>query len=176
VGARSRFTIWVDEEAPVLRDTAVSVSIASLNRVPIITERAMWWPGPPSRWFEAHGAAGATTTGTRWALADGEVGGAGGAQTYILIANTSAAAGSIRVRLLFENGTAAEKTFAVAATSRFNVDVAAECPAAAGWRFGAIVESIGVAPVQLVVERAMYSDADGVSWAAGTNALATKLQ
>ena len=39
-----------------------------------------------------------------------------------------------------------------------------------------IVESLGGAPVQIVVERAMYSDANGVNWAAGTNALATKLQ
>ena len=39
-----------------------------------------------------------------------------------------------------------------------------------------IVESVGGAPVQIVVERAMYSDAGGVHWAAGTNALATKLQ
>ena len=39
-----------------------------------------------------------------------------------------------------------------------------------------IVESVGGAPVQIVVERAMYSNAGGVRWAAGTNALATKLQ
>ena len=42
-------------------------------------------------------------------------------------------------------------------------------------RFGAIVESQGTTPVQLVVERAMYWNARGKSWAAGTNALATKL-
>ena len=39
-----------------------------------------------------------------------------------------------------------------------------------------IVESIGGAPAQIVVERAMYSNANGVHWAAGTNALATRLQ
>ena len=39
-----------------------------------------------------------------------------------------------------------------------------------------LVESIGATPAQIVVERAMYSDAGGVRWAAGTNALATKLQ
>ena len=46
---------------------------------------------------------------------------------------------------------------------------------AVGKRFGMLVESIGVTPAQIVVERAMYSDANGVNWAAGTNALATKL-
>ena len=30
-------------------------------------------------------------------------------------------------------------------------------------------------PAQIVVERAMYSDASGVHWAAGTNAVATRL-
>ena len=46
----------------------------------------------------------------------------------------------------------------------------------AGTRFGAIVESLGSTPAQIVVERAMYWDANGVIWAAGTDLLATKLQ
>ena len=46
--------------------------------------------------------------------------------------------------------------------------------ALAGTRFGAIVESIGSAPVaQLVVERAMYWNSGSEIWAAGTNLLAT---
>ena len=45
-----------------------------------------------------------------------------------------------------------------------------------GKRFGAIVESTGTTPAQIVVERAMYSDAGGVKWAAGTNAPAIKLR
>ena len=44
----------------------------------------------------------------------------------------------------------------------------------AGTRFGVIVESIDTAPLaQLVVERAMYWNAGGEIWAAGTNLLAT---
>ena len=35
-----------------------------------------------------------------------------------------------------------------------------------------MVESLGTAPAQIVVERAMYWDANGQRWAAGTNALA----
>ena len=43
-------------------------------------------------------------------------------------------------------------------------------------RFGILVESIDTAPLaQLVVERAMYWNAGGVTWAAGTNLLATPL-
>ena len=128
-------------------------------------------------WYEAHNSPGATTTGTRWALAEGEVGGTRGVETYILIANTSDAPATVKVTLLFEDGTNAERTYAdIPARSRFNVPVGAFFPQAAGTRFGAIVESLGATPAQIVVERAMYWDAAGQPWAAGTNALATKLR
>lgn len=79
---------------------------------------------------------------------------------------------------MFEDGTTAQQTFALGANSRFNVAVGAMFAEAAGRRFGTLVESLAVdgsAPAELVVERAMYSDALGVKWAAGTNARATKL-
>jgi hypothetical protein len=176
VPASSRFTIWVDHEDARLADTAVSTTVRSTNGVPIIVERTMWWPGSVATWQEAHNSAGATTTGTMWALAEGASGGTDGAETYILVANTSAAAGRAKVTLLFEDGPAAERTFDLAPTSRTNVAVAAEFPEAAGRRFGAIVESLGETPAQIVVERAVYTSAGGVRWAAGTNALGTRLR
>jgi hypothetical protein len=181
VAPSSRTNIWVDLEDARLRDTAVSISIASANGVPVIAERAMWWFGPPpSAWIEAHNAFGATATGRRWALAEGEQGGPRDARTYILIANTSAVAGQVRVRLLFEDGSPpAERTFDILPSSRFNVDPGAEFPAmfpnGAHRRFAAIVESVGPAPAEIVVERAIYTDAAGIMWAAGTSALATRL-
>ena len=42
--------------------------------------------------------------------------------------------------------------------------------------FSGIAQSLGATPVQIIVERAMYNDAGGVTWAAGTSALATKLR
>lgn len=183
VPARSRFNIWVDEEElpsrsgkRPLSNTAVSTTITSTNGVPIIVERSMWWPGSAATWHEGHNSAGATVSGTRWAMADGDVGGEAEVQTYILIANTSAIAGLVRVTLYFEDGTSADRTFTIAPTSRFNVDVSMQFPTAKGRRFGAVVESLGVSPAQIVVERAMYSNAGGVVWAAGTDALATRLQ
>jgi hypothetical protein len=185
VPADGRLTIWVDDEQiPVgsgikpLANVAVSTTITSTNLVPIIVERAMWWPGPelgPSFWTEAHNSPGATATGTRWALAEGEVGGGQSAETYILIANTSAASGSARVTLYFEDGGSAEKTFPLLPRSRANVNVSGEFPNAAGRRFGTVIESLGATPAQIVVERAMYTSPGGVTWAAGTNALATRL-
>jgi hypothetical protein len=55
------------------------------------------------------------------------------------------------------------------------VPVGPEFPAAAGKGFGALIESLGATPVPIVVERAMYSDAGGVVWAAGTDALGTPI-
>ena len=89
----------------------------------------------------------------------------------------------VKVTLLFEDGSSIDKTFAVTATSRFNVSVREEFPAALNKRFGALIESQGPTPAQLVVERSVYSNAVGQQgraraefWAAGTNALATRLQ
>ena len=174
LAASSRATIWVDEEDARLADTPVCTIIHSIDGAPIVVERAMWWPG--SGWYEAHNAAGATETGLAWAVADGEVGGARATDTYILVANTSDAAGRAKVTLLFEDGTSVAREFPVAAHSRFNVDARADFPAAVDQRFGALVESTGATPVSLVVERATYWSLPGQPWAAGTNAMGTRLQ
>ena len=176
VAPRSRFSIWVDFEGGPLANTAVSTTIVSTNGVGIVVERAMWWPTDATHWFEGHNSAGTTATGTRWALAEGEVGGANATETYVLIANTSPFAGSATVTLLFEDGTTAARAFDLKANSRLNVNVGVEFAAANGRRFGAIIESTGGTPAQIVVERAMYSNSGATVWAAGTNAVATRLQ
>lgn len=184
VQPKARFNIWVDQEGPELADAAVSTTIQS--DVPVLVERAMWWPGSADTWHEAHNSFGATDTGTAWALAEGEQGGAATVETYVLIANTSDFAGEVRVRLYLEDGTTLVRTFPVTANSRLNVPIgAAESdggfgPANVnGRRFGVVVESLvpagGTEPAAIVVERAMYGNAGGLTWAAGSNALATRL-
>lgn len=175
VAANSRFNIWVDAEDPRLVDTAVSTVVTSTNGVPIIVERAMWWPGPTAAtWYEAHNSAGVTSTAARWALADGETGGPRSVETYILIANRGPA-DTAHVTLFYEDGGQDSQVFPLAATSRTNVAVGFDFPHSAGRRFGAIIET-GSGNPQIVVERAMYSNANGFVWAAGTNAVATKIQ
>ncbi len=163
-------------EAPELASANMSTVATSTNGVPIVVERAMWWPAPGNNWQEAHNSPGEIVTGTRWAVAEGESGGPNGKQTFLLIANTSTFAGTARVVLLFEDGTTTEKLFSLPASSRTNVSVDIDFPAAAGRRYGALIETQGATPAQIVVERAMYSNANGIIWAAGTNALATRLQ
>jgi hypothetical protein len=171
----SRFNIWVDQEDARLADTAVSTTVRSTNGVGVIVERSMWWPG--GGWHEAHNSPGATSAGIEWALAEGEVDATRNLDTYILIANTSTAVANVTVTLGFEDGTSASRTFSgISPQSRFNVSVATEFPQAAGKRFGALVQSEGLPATPIVVERAMYWDAGGQRWAAGTNALATKLR
>ena len=181
LAAYSRSTIWVDDETipglpgKPLADVAVSTTVTA--SLPVVVERSMWWPGPAvttNYWSEAHNSAGSTETGTAWSVAEGEVGGSQATQTYLLIANTSTTAGNARVALLFENGDRAERTFGLLPKSRRSIDVGTEFPAAAGRRFGASIESLGSAPAQIVVERAMYTSPGGTFWAAGTNAGATK--
>jgi hypothetical protein len=182
VPAESRYTVWVDNEeiggAGVRPLANVAVSSAVTSDLPIIVERTMWWPGPEVAsdfWTEAHNSPGATATGTRWGLAEGEVGGPQSAETYILIANTSTTAGSATVTLLEEGGTPVTVNVPLGPSSRVNVPVSAYLPPPSGGRrrFGALIESNGV---EIVVERAMYSNAGGLTWGAGPAALGTKLQ
>jgi hypothetical protein len=184
IDPNSRFTIGVHAEGPELAQAAVSTTLTSKNGVAVLAERTMWWPSLSiaAEWQEAHNSAGSTQTGVKWALADGEDGGASSAQTYVLIANTSATAGQARVTVHFEDGTSAQLSNPVPLEphSRTTVQIGAEIPQAANRRFGIIVESLGATPAQIVVERAMYSNAviNGVPvvWAAGTNVVGTLLE
>jgi hypothetical protein len=203
VGARSRQNIWVDLEVVAgcpysLANAAVSTTITS--DVPIVAERTMWWPGPTAAtWAEAHNSPGATETGLVWGIADGEQGGVRGSETYVLVANTSPFDGRARVTLYFEDSTSVEKIVELVSNGRATVPVgfgadleraAIGAPERTGFgfgaittnrRFGVVVESLpaegGGEPAQIVVERATYWNGPGSAfWAAGTNALATKLR
>jgi Tol biopolymer transport system component len=183
VPGNSRQNIWVDLETIPgvpglpLAHVAVSTKVEVTNGVPIIVERAMWWPGDGGRWNEAHNSPGSTVTGTAWGMAEGVV--LDSVSSYILVANTSATPAAVQVTLLFDGQTPVARTFAVPATSRLTIDVSAEFPAARGREFGALVESLpvdGTPPAQIAVERAMYADAAGVTWASGNNQLATRLR
>jgi hypothetical protein len=184
VRANSRFNIWLDYEefdgvaGRPLADTAVSTTVESLNGVGVIVERAMWWPGPtPATWAEAHNSPGSTVAGTRWGLAEGVVDGSPTfTETFFLLANTSTSAARVRVTLLFDDGgPEVSREFDVLPRSRFNVHLPPLFPESAGRGFGAVIESIGPNPAPIVVERAMYNNAGGVRWRAGSNALATPL-
>ncbi len=172
----SRETVWVDLAAPELASTAVSVIAETAAATPIVVERAMWWPGDGSRWYEAHASAGTTRDGLSWAVADGEADARRGLSTYVLMANVAPVPGVARVRVFFEGGGSAEIWRELPPGSRTSVDIGYEVPGADGRRFAVLVDSIGSAPAPLAVERATYWNVRGVHWAAGTNAPATRLR
>jgi hypothetical protein len=131
-------------------------------------------------------------------MADGEEGFAAGVETYVLIANMSNQYGAAKVTLYFDDGSSVEKTVELLPNSRTNVPIRAPRDdvrftaglregsgsgfgnAATNRRFGILVDSLavgGAPPAQVVVERASYWNGPGTTaWAAGTNALATRLQ
>ena len=115
-----------------LADTAVSTTIRSTNGVPVIVERALWWPGTFGQWYEAHNSPGATPRARagRWPRAKSAA--RADVETYILLANTSRRtgdrAGDAAVR---RRRPARRRTFTVAARSRFNVDVRRRVPGGA---------------------------------------------
>jgi hypothetical protein len=171
VPANGRLTINVETEDALLANAAVATSIVADQ--PVVAERAMYWPGPPSTWAEAHNSFGATTLALKWGLAEGRVGMAHGFQTYILLANPNPIGAAVRITFLRASGEPIVKTFAVGATSRFNVAVNTAVPELADETFGALIEVTNSVPIS--VERALYSNTAGQFWAAGTNVLATRV-
>jgi hypothetical protein len=165
-----RVTINIQAEDPALLNAAVATQVTS--DVPIIVERAQYWPDPAPNWYEAHNSFGVTATATRWGLAEGRVGLDLGYQTYILLANPNNNAVDVSIQFLREDGTTLFKLFTVQPQSRFNVAVGGvDVPEITNGRFGAVVTSSH----PIAVERAMYSDLNGLTWQAGTNATATRL-
>ena len=168
----SRLTINIALEDPSLLDAAVATRVTSTQ--PILVERAQYWPFAPAQWQEAHNSFGATAIGTRWGLAEGRVGLAENYQTFILLANANETTpANVRVTFLRGNGTTVVKNWTVLPSTRFNIHVNSMVPELANETFGAIVEVLN--GVGIFVERALYSDANGVVFAAGSNALATPL-
>ncbi len=84
VAARSRFTVWVDQEGRTvdarLRSAAFGIRVTAT--VPIVAERTMYWGTPSGTdpttplqpWRDGHATAGAVTPSVRWAFAEGQQG------------------------------------------------------------------------------------------------------
>jgi len=171
IPALSRKTVDLETEDPRLANAAVSTQVTS--DVPVISERAMYWPGGPATWREAHNSFGVTQSGLRWGIADGRAGGAEEFETFLLLANPSASQASVRVTFLRDDGGTVVRDFTLPATSRLSVHVNSAVPALANERFGAVIESMNQVPV--IVERTMYWNARGERWSGGSNAAATLL-
>jgi len=171
VRAHSRFSVYVDALAG-LENTSVATTLTSTNGVPIVAERAMYWPGGFFDYYEGHTSAGSTATALEWVVSGGQNGGADAAQTFVLIANTLNQIGEATVAVLpdssFAGAVPGPVTVALPPNSRTTVPVTSLTGS-----FGVRITSSGASPVPLVVESAVYRSAGGVLWSAGSNSLAT---
>jgi hypothetical protein len=180
IAANGRATVNIealDPPAPELANAAVATHVIATQ--PIVVERAQYWPGPPDQWYEAHNSFGVTATHTKWGLAEGRVGNPAGEsgrdyQTYILLANPTADVVHANLSFLREQGATITKAVDIDPNSRVTIQIAgpnSDVPGLANENFGAVITS----DRPIAVERAMYSNANGQVFAAGTNATATRL-
>jgi len=172
VPAHGRLTLNIEGEDPSLANAAVATQVVSSQ--PILVERSQYWPDPAPSWYEAHNSFGVSAIGEHWGFAEGRVGGSNNAQTYILIANPGRDPAHVHLRFLREGGLSPiSKDIVVPALSRANIPVGpgTDVPELNNENFGADITS----DQPIAVERSLYWDAIGQTWAAGTNATAMRL-
>jgi hypothetical protein len=180
IPARGRLTVNLEAltpAAPELANAAVATQVTA--PLPIIVERAQYWPYAPSQWYEAHNSAGVTAPAHRWGLAEGRVGNPAGFppanyQTFVLLANPGGTTATVTLTFLRSNGATVERTVTVPALSRRTVAVSgpqSSVPELVDETFATIVDSTQ----PIAVERAMYGSPSGQPFGNGTNATGTRL-
>lgn len=178
VAPGQRLTVWADQEAPTLADVAVSARVTS--DVPIVAERAMWWPGPTAAtWHGTHVGTGNATPGLMWAIAGAEVDPATDTDTFVTVAHLSLGIAQLRVTAHLADGRHITREFS--ASNRHTLWPRYDFPETVGQRFALTIESLEVylAPgpsrtrgrVPLTVETVLYRG----SFAAGDVSQATRL-
>jgi hypothetical protein len=150
VPAHTRTTIPVDDE-PGLEAADVSARIGSINDVPIIAERAMYFStgGVPFR--GGHGSAGVTQPQKHWFFAEGATGSF--FNTFLLLANPDQGLPAhVTVSYLLPDGTVIPAIHDLDPSTRETINVATEAPELANTAVSMVVDS----NVAIVAERSMY--------------------
>jgi len=142
VAGRSRYTIWVDQEDARLANASLSTLVQSTNDLPIIVERAMWWPGRRRARVRSERLGGATRAATRWAVADGRPA-ATPARRPTSSSRTRNRARERRSSRSSGRRGAVTRTIVLPPSSRMTVAVGPDVPELRGTRFGTLVQSIG---------------------------------
>jgi CSLREA domain-containing protein len=181
VPGNSRVSIDVANQSPQLSSANVSAIVRSTNAVPVVAERAQWWPH--GGWYESHVSAGVVQSGIEWQIAGAEAGGPHGAESFLLIANPSSEAATVQVKLVYDDGTTETlaEPLPLASRSRTTLSLGATFANARDRRFGVVIESLGATPTPIVAELSTYNnvtDPNGLTrlWGAGTNIVATRVR
>jgi hypothetical protein len=174
IPAHRRITVNIEAEDDArLRNAAMSTLITSDR--PIVAERSVYWPTGEGvePWGESHIGQGVTAAASRWALAEGRTGGPLNFHTYVLLGNPGAQPAEVTVEFLPTSGAPISKTYVVPALSRYTIDVTSEAPEIQDRSFVTLITTAADRPI--VVERSLYWDGAGLTWAGGSNAVATRL-
>jgi hypothetical protein len=180
VPASARLTVNLEAlspAAPELSNAAVATTVQA--SLPIVAERAQYWPGLPQNWYEAHNSFGLTATARRWGLAEGRVGNPAGLppagyQTFVLLANPGGAGANVTLSFLRQQGAPVVKSFHVPAGQRHTITISgpsSHVPELQDESFGVVVDS----DQPIAVERALYGNSGVQVFGIGTNATATRL-
>lgn len=174
VDSEHRRTVWLNSEGetdPAMAALANgSVWVSVVSDLPIVVERAMWWPHNQP-WYGGHSAPGTSDPQTAWVIPEGGVGGPASESTYVLIANPSASAVTVELTLVNDAGTTTTQTVGIGAETRLTLDLAATFGLTAG-QFSLFVQSLGAPAVPIVVDYSRYSSGDGRIWTTGSTSRA----
>ena len=163
VPARSRRTVWVNQEGGALGAAEVSARLEASH--PIVAERTMYLAGP-SGFTAGTASMGASATSTTWLFAEGATGPL--FDTFLLLANPSAALASVEVTFRLPDGQPITRTYPVAPRSRRTIWVDQEDLRLLDTSFSTRV----VSDVPVVAERAMWwGSASSPDWVEGHSEL-----
>ncbi len=151
-----------------LEDTALSTQVESLNKLPVMVERTMFWD--ENTYYGGHGEKAGLGGDTSWVFAEGSQ---GFFDTFLLLANPNTTNTTATVRFLTEFSGVVERTYTLLPKTRQTVWTR-QIPELQNKSFGMTVAFSQPA----VAERAMYFGArrfwDGGHSSAGANAPATR--
>ncbi len=176
VAPTSRLNIYTNAVTG-LANSVFSMLVESLNAVPIVAERAVYF-GSNGRWVEAHETSGLTGDAQKWAFAEGLEDGAlnpGAPNVYFdsffLVSNANPQPLALRATFMREDGTGIVREFSVPAESRFTLSTGA-FPELSNQGFATFLESTN--GLGFTAERTVYwADSNGGVWFAGHGSAGT---
>jgi len=158
IGPHSRRTIYVDEE-PGLEATDVSAVIDSMNDVPIIVERSMYFSGGGIPFGGGHAGAAVAAPGRNWFFAEGATGTF--FDMFLLLENPDPAlTAHVTVSYLLPDGTRIPVVHEIEPNSRRTYNVQLEDARLTDAALSTLVES----DVPIVAERSMYWPKSSGDW------------
>ena len=152
VDAKSRYTVAAQDAGQVGVDQAFSTKVTA--DLPIIVERAMYWPDAQGG-ISGHNTTGFNFPATTWYLAEGYTG--DGFGTYILIQNPNDATATVDLTYMLQGGGTIARSVSVGPNSRYTV--VAQDTGQVGLNQAFSTKLTSNQPI--IVERAMYFADEG---------------